>query len=238
MSDPLLPAESLSAWRARVRREKNTTQCGYWVLNADANYRWRGIDWVNDPQHEQVIDPVSGMTPYVGGLYGAGKGFGYFKGRPPPRFRVAYTEASKLGQATYFAGPSWIICSRSLAEFLREWQPDRIDILPIEVELKGGHIVPAGEYAFVDATLRAPAIDAEAMNLTVVTIDGLPGSRLYQPDIRRPYILRKDIPATARIFRDHVERYSIFVSDVVFKAYRKQRLSRRLYWRDPSTTTF
>lgn len=235
MIDQRRPANPGRDWLAQVRRARNITQCGYWVLNANANYRWRGIDWVNDPQHEQVIDPVSGMTPYVGGLYGAGKGFGYFKGRPPPRFRVAYTEASKLGQATYFAGPSWIICSRSLAEFLREWQPDGIDILPIEVELKGGHIVPAGDYVFLDATLQIPVIDAEAMNLAIVD---RPGFRLYQPDIRRPYILRKDIPATARIFRDHVERYSIFVSDVVFKAYRKQRLSRRLYWRDPSTTTF
>ncbi|NGM18552.1 hypothetical protein G3576_00905 [Roseomonas stagni] len=171
------------------------------------------------------------MPPFAWTFFGSGKGFDYFKDRPVPRFRVSCSDASKLGEATFFGGSGWIICSRSLADFLRAWQPDGIDILPIEVELKGGHIVPAGDYVFVDVTLRVPTIDAEAMNLAI--IDG-PTGRFYRPDVGTHFTVRKDIPDTARLFRDQHLPSLIFAADVVIQAYRRQRKWRRLYWRDPS----
>jgi len=231
MSDQLSLTDPGRAWLAQIRRARNITQCGYWVVDANSNHTWRGIEWVNDPRHEQVIDPVSGVPPFAWTFFGSGKGFDYFKDRPVPRFRVSCSDASKLGEATFFGGSGWIICSRSLADFLRAWQPDGIDILPIEVELKGGHIVPAGDYVFVDVTLRVPTIDAEAMNLAI--IDG-PTGRFYRPDVGTHFTVRKDIPDTARLFRDQHLPSLIFAADVVIQAYRRQRKWRRLYWRDPS----
>jgi hypothetical protein len=178
--------------------------------------------WVNDPWE---IDPSNRYA------FGRGKGFGYFEGRPPPRFRVGYKEARRLHDTTYCSGPSWMICSRRLAGLFQEFQPDGIATQPIEVELKTGEILSAGEYVMLDATLLIPALDGPAMGRAIVQY---PTFRVYQPNLDTSMILRKDVPPHAKIFRDDVATQRIFVSNDVREECKRRGYSRYLYFRDPA----
>lgn len=222
----------MSPGRAAARgRSRAVSESGYWELQIDSRFHWRNRAWVNNPNDDPNNGLVSGFPVFAWNFFGDGKGFGFFEGKPAPRFRVGYKDATQLGDGCYYSGSSWLICSRRLAAFLRTLQPDGVAILPIEVELKGGEIVPAGEYVFLDVTLRVPTFDAVAMNRRIVDRDGYLS---YEPDLAPPFILRKDIPPNAMLFRDTILPFRIFAAHAVREACRSEGLSRRLYWKDPA----
>jgi hypothetical protein len=213
------------------RRAGASTESGYWQLQIDSRFVWRDVVWLNDPEKDQNSDIVNGRPVWTRSFFGDGKGFGFFDGKPPPRLCVAYKAAAQLGDACYYSSTWWLIVSRHLAGLLQSFQPGGVATLPIEVELNGGDVVPAGEFVFFDVTHRCAAFDTVAMKRQIVeTRHG----QFYEPDLKTPYFLRKDIPADAMLFRDTVAPGPIFAAHAVREACREAGLWRRLRWKDPA----
>jgi hypothetical protein len=109
-------------------------------------------------------------------------------------------------------------------------QPGAVDVLPVEVELGDGTVLPAGHYNMVDIINVLPAYDLQASGLRVETDEY--ASR-YRPSDYSRIILRDDVVAGHHLFRDRIDRTRIWVSVEVRDALRKAKVTSATYaWPD------
>jgi hypothetical protein len=105
-----------------------------------------------------------------------------------------------------------------------------VDILPVEVELGDGTVLPAGNFNMVDIINVLPAYDLQASGLWVETDEY--ASR-YRPSDYSRIILRDEVVAGHHLFRDRVDSIRIWVSVEVRDALRKAKVTSATYaWPD------
>ncbi|WP_439547950.1 imm11 family protein [Falsiroseomonas sp.] len=154
---------------------------------------------------------------------------------PTPRFRTRSRKASNLADLCEFESSWWLLASARCAAVFARLQPEAVDILPVEVQLGDGTVLPAGDYAMVDVVNILPAYDHAASGLEVVNTEY--GSRYLPPDYDR-IILRDEVVAGQHLFRDEVNRYRLWVSVEVRDALRKAKVTSATYsWPDRSNFT-
>jgi hypothetical protein len=189
-------------------------------FSIDAHRRWPGVKWVNQPDGGRHYSRL-----------GKGNGWKTFPmlGAETPRFRTKSRKASNLADLCEFDSPFWLLTSARCTEVFARLQPEAVDILPVEVELGDGAVLPAGAYNMVDVVNILPAYDRAASGLVVEERDG----RRYLPDDFSRVILRDEVVAGAHAFRDEVDRISIWVSVELRDALRKARVTSAGYaWPD------
>jgi hypothetical protein len=109
-------------------------------------------------------------------------------------------------------------------------QPEAVDILPVEVELGDGTVLPAGQFNMVDIINVLPAYDLKASGLRVETDEY---ANRYLPRGCKRIILRDDVVAGHHLFRDRVDSIRIWVSVEVRDALRKAKVTSAAYaWPD------
>ena len=177
-------------------------------LAINAHRQWPGVQWINRPA---LGYPLPGM----------GRGWGVLPmlGAPTPRFRTRSRKASNLADFCEFSSTLWLLASARCAAVFSRLQPDAVDILPVEVELGDGTVLPAGAYAMIDVINVLPAYDVAASGLEIE--DRHPYRRAYLPADFRRVILREEIVQGAHLFRDEVDPIKIWVSVEVRDALRK-----------------
>lgn len=184
--------------------------------------RWPGVEWVNEPTSE------------IYGFLGEGRGWRAppMFGRPVPRFRTRSKKVTNLSDLCMFSS-GWLLASARFGNILRDFQPESVDMLPVEVELGDGTIVPAGQYNMVDVTCCVPAYDLSGSGLTVERDRW--GVRYQPPDYRR-IVLRDHVVGGLHLFRDEVDRLRLWVSTDVRRALEKARVKNVFYfWPDRVT---
>lgn len=189
-------------------------------LCPDAHRRWPGVAWVNPPE----------MTRHD--MFGLGAGFGALRAAPePPRFRTSSRrKAADLPGLCFYGGTDWLLASERCAEALARLQPGGVDVLPVEVQLRDGTVLPAGRFAMVDVMLRVAAYDLAASGLEVEEDEY---GRRYVPRGVRRVILRDGAVAGLHLFRDEVSRIPIWASVDVRAALRRAKVTSVLYsWPD------
>lgn len=225
---PLLKPELVEALFAQ-RREAQADDAAFAAranrrfLRFDCNpsRKWPGVAWINQPDGGRHYSKL-----------GSGKGWKV----PPmcdaltPRFRTRSRKASNLADLCEFASSIWLLASARCTEVFARMQPEAVDILPIEVELGDGTILPAGHYNMLDIINVLPAYDLEASGLRVETDEY--ASR-YRPSGYNRIILRDDVVVGNHLFRDRIDRTRIWVSVEVRDALRKAKVTSATYaWPD------
>ena len=190
-------------------------------FNCNPERRWPGVALINQPDGGQHYHKL-----------GRGKGWKL----PPmcdaatPRFRTRSRKASNLADLCEFASSFWLLASARCTEVFARLQPEAVDILPVEVELGDGTVLPAGNFNMVDIINVLPAYDLQASGLWVETDEY--ASR-YRPSGYNRIILRDDVVAGHHLFRDRVDSIRIWVSVEVRDALRKAKVKSAAYaWPD------
>jgi hypothetical protein len=225
---PLLKPDLVEALFAQ-RREAQADDAAFagranrrfMCFEAIPSRQWPGVAWINQPDGGQHYHKL-------------GRGTGWKL--PPmcnaetPRFRTRSRKASNLADLCYFASSFWLLASARCTEVLSRMQPEAVDILPVEVELGDGTVLPAGHYNMLDIINILPAYDLEASGLRVETDEY--ASR-YRPSSYNRIILRDDVMAGHHLFRDCVDSIRIWVSVEVRDALRKAKVTSAAYaWPD------
>jgi hypothetical protein len=225
---PLLKPEQLKAlaeldrqWRLDDANFAARANRRFLRFNCNPERRWPGVAWINQPDGGRHYSKL-----------GSGRGWKV----PPmcnaetPRFRTRSRKASNLADLCYFDSSSWLLASARCAEVFARIQPEAVDILPVEVELGDGTVLPAGHYNMVDIINVLPAYDLEASGLWVETDEY--ASR-YRPSDYSRIILRDEVVAGHHLFRDRIDRTRIWVSVEVREALRKAKVTSATYaWPD------
>jgi hypothetical protein len=225
---PLLKPELVEALFAQ-RREAQADDAAFagranrrfMCLEAIPSRQWPGVAWINQPDGGQHYHKL-------------GRGTGWKL--PPmcnaetPRFRTRSRKASNLADLCYFASSFWLLASARGTEVFARMQPDAVDVLPIEVELGDGTVLPAGQFNMVDIINVLPAYDLQASGLRVETDEY---ANRYLPRGCKRIILRDDVVAGHHLFRDKIDRTRIWVSVEVRDALRKAKVTSAAYaWPD------
>lgn len=223
-----LHAERLARFSALVRQAQaddaafaGTANRRFLRFNCNPARRWPGVEWINQPEGGRYYH-----------LLGDGRGWRTqpMADAPTPRFRTRSRKASNLADLCEFDSSSWLLASARCAAVFARLQPEAVDILPVEVQLGDGTVLPAGDYAMVDVVNILPAYDRAASGLEVVTDEYR--SRYLPPDYDR-IILRDEVLAGQHLFRDEVNRYRLWVSVEVRDALRKAKVTSAAYaWPD------
>jgi hypothetical protein len=225
---PLLKPELVEALFAQ-RREAQADDAAFagranrrfLRFNCNPSRRWPGVAWINQPDGGRHYSKL-----------GSGKGWKV----PPmcnaetPRFRTRSRKASNLADLCEFDSSFWLLASARCAEVFARMQPEAVDILPVEVELGDGTVLPAGHYNMVDIINVLPAYDLQESGLWVETDEY--ASR-YRPSDYSRIILRDEVVAGHHLFRDRVDRTRIWVSVEIREALRKAKVTSATYaWPD------
>ena len=225
---PLLKPEQLKAlaeldrqWRLDDAAFAGRANRRFLRFNCNPERRWPGVAWINQPDGGQHYHKL-----------GRGKGWKL----PPmcdaatPRFRTRSRKASNLADLCEFASSFWLLASARCTEVFARLQPEAVDILPVEVELGDGTVLPAGHYNMVDIINVLPAYDLQESGLWVETDEY--ASR-YRPSDYSRIILRDEVVAGHHLFRDRVDRTRIWVSVEIREALRKAKVTSATYaWPD------
>jgi hypothetical protein len=190
-------------------------------FNCNPERRWPDVKWINLPDGGRDYHKL-----------GLGKGWKVppMRDAPTPRFRTRSRKASNLADLCEFSSSCWLLASARCTEVFARMQPDAVAILPVEVQLGDGTVLPAGDYNMVDVVNFLPAYDRAASGLEVETDEY--GSR-YRPYDYRRIILRDEVVTGQHLFRDEVDRIRIWVSVEVREALRKARVTSAAYaWPD------
>ena len=225
---PLLKPELVEALFAQ-RREAQADDAAlaghanrrFMCFEAIPSRQWPGVAWINQPDGGRHYSKL-----------GSGRGWKV----PPmcdaetPRFRTRSRKASNLADLCELASSFWLLASARCTEVFARMQPEAVDILPVEVELGDGTVLPAGHYNMVDIINVLPAYDLQASGLRVETDEY---SNRYLPRGCKRIILRDDVVAGHHLFRDRVDSIRIWVSVEVRDALRKAKVTSAAYaWPD------
>jgi hypothetical protein len=191
-------------------------------LTCNPSRRWPGVEWINQPEggrYYHLLGLGHGWQPYPMG------------DAPTPRFRTRSRKASNLADLCEFSSTWWLLASARFAEVLARMQPEAVDILPVEVQLGDGTVLPAGDYAMVDVVNVLPAYDRAASGLEAMATDSY--GRPYIPKGHGRIILRERVVAGHHLFRDEVDRLRLWVSIEVRDALRQAQVTSATYdWPD------
>lgn len=191
---------SFDPYRDLKRGEQRTTKGVYderqgpLIRIANLSAETGELTWINDPL----------LLP--GNYFGSGIGFARIT--EMPIFQLKASNADRLLDFHWFGGAA--VVRRTWVDLCRDLDPDAIEVIPLQVILADGRQA-GGEFYLWDVVRWIDAIDWDHTTATVIKGELHGTDYLYVSKISST-VLRPDISNRIHLFRDQIDRTTVFCS--------------------------